>query len=297
MYCPNCASQAVEGQRFCRNCGINLGVIVDAMDGKRQPIDAETLKEDLKQLGLSLRAGFEEAKQEFKKTQNFGRKQHHKWQGHGWKAEAKQWGVEAGKYAADAAGIAASKAASAMSPPQAQVIKVRQLTKQPSPRRYSLQQAMLSIFGGSAGSVAMYYFLNTAANSGLLTSIERILVNDVFHRPDIVGIAPVLSMLWIFGLAGVAKGFAHLINGIFFAPAPGENEKTIVLNPVSTDAPVRAFPQASTQTTADFSKAAPEPVAIKSSPTNEFEEQWKNFRPSVTEEETVRLGPQNRQAE
>src|SRR5262245_10606420 len=66
MYCPRCANPAVEGQRYCRTCGMSLGVILDAMEGKRPgPIDFETLKSDLKDLGSSLRAGFEQASATF----------------------------------------------------------------------------------------------------------------------------------------------------------------------------------------------------------------------------------------
>ena len=39
MYCPKCSSPAAEGQRFCRQCGTNLGAIVDAMEGRRGPVD------------------------------------------------------------------------------------------------------------------------------------------------------------------------------------------------------------------------------------------------------------------
>ncbi len=63
MYCPKCAAQTVPGQRFCRSCGTNIGVIVDAIEGKqRGPIDFETLKSDLRELGSNLRAGFEQFK-------------------------------------------------------------------------------------------------------------------------------------------------------------------------------------------------------------------------------------------
>ncbi len=63
MYCPKCSSQAVEGQRYCRQCGTNLGVILDAMDGKTVTVDFETLKKDLRQLGQSLRSSFEDVHQ------------------------------------------------------------------------------------------------------------------------------------------------------------------------------------------------------------------------------------------
>jgi hypothetical protein len=295
MYCPNCASPADEGQRYCRKCGINLGLILDAMEGKRQPLDFEALKEDLRQLGSNLRAGFEEAKQELRKTQQLGRKQRQH-RRHGY-----QRVPETAEVATDAA---ASAVNSALAPPPPPVIKVK-TGKQPHSRRYSLQQAMLSIFGGASGSAALYYLLGTAAHSGLLTSVEQILVNEVFKRPD-VGLAPVLGMLWVLGLMPVAKGFAHLINGIFFAPRAGEGEQTFVLNQsfntVGSTAGgavggERTLPSA-TEGAADFGGTRPEPVGVKTTPTNEFEDQWRaNFRPSVTEEETVRLGQRQRQAE
>jgi hypothetical protein len=292
MYCPNCAAQANEGQRYCRNCGINLGVIVDAMEGKRGPVDVEALKEDLRQLGLNLRAGYEEAKREFTKTQHFDRRRPRKRRGGERAGETVQRTVEA---ATEAATEAVTKAVCAVAAPRADKVKAR---KQPHSRRYSLQQAMLSIFGGAAGSAALYYLLNTAANSGLLASLERVIVTEAIHRPDIVGIAPVLSMLWILGLVGVAKGFAHLINGIFFAPRAGEGEQTFVLSQ-PTGAAERGLPQPSIPATVNFGDAqSPELASVKAPTTNELDGRWAaDFRPSVTEEETVRLGARERQAE
>jgi hypothetical protein len=106
-------------------------------------------------------------------------------------------------------------------------------------------------------------------------------------------------MLWVLGLIGVAKGFAHLINGIFFAPRAGEGEQTFVLNQSfnATDGEKVIEPPA-TQATASLGNAAPAAAGVKATPTNEFDESWQaNFRPSVTEDETVRLGAHERQAE
>ena len=36
----------------------------------------------------------------------------------------------------------------------------------------------------------------------------------------ITGLVPVIRMLWLLGLIPVARGVAHLLNGIFFAPKP-----------------------------------------------------------------------------
>lgn len=291
MYCPKCATQAVEGQRYCRNCGISLGVILDAMENKRQPLDFDALKKDLQQLGANLRAGFEEAKLELHKTQRLARKHRRRQPGFEWVAAPAQ-------ETAEAASCVTTSAVAPVTPP---VIKVK-TGKQANSRRYSLQRAMLSIFGGGAGSFALYHLLNTAANSGLLASIERVIVTETNH-PDMVGIAPVMQMLWVLGLVGVAKGFAHLINGIFIAPRPNENEQTFILNQ-SFNATGKAadseriLDQPAPQAAASFSRAQAEPVGVKPTPTNELDEQWKaNFRPSVTEDETVRLGAREHQTE
>lgn len=33
MYCPSCSTQAVEGAKFCKTCGMNLNVITQALNG------------------------------------------------------------------------------------------------------------------------------------------------------------------------------------------------------------------------------------------------------------------------
>ncbi|MCI0487643.1 MAG: zinc ribbon domain-containing protein [Blastocatellia bacterium] len=33
MYCPSCSTQAVEGAKFCKTCGMNLSVITQALNG------------------------------------------------------------------------------------------------------------------------------------------------------------------------------------------------------------------------------------------------------------------------
>jgi hypothetical protein len=33
MYCPNCSTQAAEGAKFCKSCGLNLTVIAQALSG------------------------------------------------------------------------------------------------------------------------------------------------------------------------------------------------------------------------------------------------------------------------
>jgi hypothetical protein len=34
MYCPTCSTQAVEGAKFCKTCGMNLNVVAQALNGE-----------------------------------------------------------------------------------------------------------------------------------------------------------------------------------------------------------------------------------------------------------------------
>src|SRR5262245_31061866 len=69
MFCPRCSYQIVDNQNYCRNCGLKLDVIVDATrDKPRRQFDFEVLKRDLRDLGSSLRTGWEEAHNSIKNT-------------------------------------------------------------------------------------------------------------------------------------------------------------------------------------------------------------------------------------
>jgi hypothetical protein len=197
MYCPKCASTATPGQRFCRVCGTNLGLIVDAMDGKRSPVDFDSLKDDLRDLGLSLRVGFEEAKagfsQKVKETHRLRRER-------------------------------------ARNKPQAPPpipIRVKNV-KGGSTRRYSLQQGMLALLGGGASSAALFFLLNTANSAGLLTSFEQMLASKI-DTGALTGLVQVIQILWVLPLITSVRGVAHLINGIFFPAKPEPEVKEVVI--------------------------------------------------------------------
>ncbi len=34
MYCPTCSTQAVEGAKFCKTCGMNLNIVTQALNGE-----------------------------------------------------------------------------------------------------------------------------------------------------------------------------------------------------------------------------------------------------------------------
>ena len=53
MYCPTCATQAIEGAKFCKACGLNLNVIAQALGGgvvASDPMRDRELKRARKQI-------------------------------------------------------------------------------------------------------------------------------------------------------------------------------------------------------------------------------------------------------
>jgi hypothetical protein len=237
FYCPRCATSAVPGQRHCKNCGIKLDVIQDAIEGRRGPLDFEKLKKDLRDLGSSLRTGFEEAGIKIKQTQ---------------------------KLSKDPRSIAPN----AMNMPNwsREFNKALRKVKAANTRKYSLQQATLSIFGGGVIIAVWYHLLNVAAESGLLQSLELLILEHT--GSSVTGLVQVVQLLWLLGLIPIARGVAHLINGIFIVPRKVEEEET-------NTAPAYVYAS---------------PVAAGNVSTNELrEEPVADPPPSVIEEETVRF--------
>lgn len=202
MYCPKCSSPATESQRFCRQCGTNLGVILDAMDGKRNPVDFEKLKGDLKELGTSLRAGFEQAHEEIKKNHKVN-----------WREQRNQFRHKNRHLANTLKDVVTETKAALPSPPEIKnLIESKRNSWYKTSREYHFQQAILKILSGGALSGVWYYLLNAAANSGFLQGIEKIILQN---QPDLIGAIPVIQMLWVLGLVPVAQGIGHLVAGSF----------------------------------------------------------------------------------
>ncbi len=260
MYCPKCAAQTVPGQRFCRNCGTNIGVIVDAIEGKRPgPIDFETLKSDLKELGSNLRAGFEQ----FKNTHRLDKQQ-----------VAPPANVPPVPGIAD---LAQELHKSIQRDIEGQVGKCLRKVRVANSRKYSLQQGMLSIFGGGAIMAAWQVILQHSGT--LIQSIEQIVLQQT--GAPIEGLE-VIKFLWMLGLIPMARGVAHLINGIFFAP---KLEQPVVEGPTFQ-------PQSYTYSAPYATPISPVPAAshIAGTTTNELNQKVGGApQPSVTEEATLRF--------
>ena len=147
-------------------------------------------------------------------------------------------------------------------------------------RKYSFQQAALSIFGGGATMAVWYYVLEAAANSGLLQNLELIIMDK--GDTTITGLVPVIRMLWLLGLIPVARGVAHLINGLFRAEAGKRTEPQIGFAP--DFAPATAQNHIQPQPT--YSSAVADPA------TNNLDgERTPQPQISVTEDPTLRFEP------
>ncbi|HWQ34096.1 MAG TPA: zinc ribbon domain-containing protein [Blastocatellia bacterium] len=287
MYCPKCSSQAVEGQRYCRQCGTNLGVILDAMDGKTVTVDFETLKKDLRQLGQSLRSSFEEVHQEFKKNKRHNRQ---------WRKGDWNWVSGVAQTAAGAGAAAATEAVSAVHTAAPAIstkpipIKIKQV-RGGSSRQQSFQQAALSIFGGGAATWALYYLLHTAGQSGLLWNLEQLILRE--SGAPLYGLAPVFQALWVLGLIPVAKGVAHLLNGTFFASKPTENPADQVVQEINARlaaAQAAQIPQAQLAWAAPAASPAIQAEPERAPDTSELKRE-RSFSPvgSITEDPTERF--------
>jgi hypothetical protein len=236
FYCPRCATSAIPGQRHCKNCGIKLDVIQDAIEGRpRGPLDFDTLKKDLRDLGSSLRSGFEEAAVKIKQTQRLNKNR--------------------GNLSPQAVGAPNwSK----------EFDRALRKVKAAHTRKYSLQQATLSIFGGGSIITVWYFLLKAAVESGLLQNLELLILDLTGTR--VSGLVQFIQLLWMLGLIPIAHGVAHLVNAIFFAPQKIEEVVEQTRTPPNI---IYSSPVAATSELQEEPAAAP--------------------RQSVTEEETVRL--------
>lgn len=222
MYCPRCSTKAVPGQRYCRSCGANLGAIWDAMEGKRGQIDFETLKADLKELGMNLRVGFEQAKENFKAQTNKlnlpNQTVQQNWRGAGQPQPPVP--PATGATPATTTATLPPLVEREMRKTLKDLRRMYNKVKLANTRKHSLQQGTLALLSGGATLVAWKMLLQTAGASGFLNNLSRIIQEQT--GVGLWGIEPVIQMLWVLALIPVARGVAHIINGIFFAPSPDE---------------------------------------------------------------------------
>ena len=60
MYCPTCSTQAVEGAKFCKTCGMNLNIVTQALNGEvivTDPLREREFKRARKQISDGIHGG------------------------------------------------------------------------------------------------------------------------------------------------------------------------------------------------------------------------------------------------
>jgi hypothetical protein len=229
---------------------MNLSLILDAAENKpRGQIDFETLKRDLRDLGEGLRSSFEGASNAIKGTKRFDQPRPQPPGG----------------------------------PPPAQVIlpdlakelkKAVKRVNDADSRKRSLQKAAVLIFTGSAAMAAWNIILNSLTPE-MFAEIESAIqqANPRMVTIRLAVFLPFITKLWLLGLLPLAKGVAHLINGIFFAPKPEPESPTQI---IYTQPVIQQPPQ--------YASAVPDPS------TNDLEYQAApRTQQSVTEDATLRF--------
>jgi hypothetical protein len=263
MFCPRCSNQIVENQNFCRNCGLNVGVIVDAIQDKpRNKFDFEPVVRGLHDLGSSLRAGWEEAHSSIKNTRRLKKN-----------APPQDWSREIGK--------------AVWSHEVSEVLKYHinralKKAKAANSRTRSFQQATLSLLGGGAMMAVWYYLLEAGPTADLLRDIQGIILEKTGTYVE--GLAQVIRMLWLLGLIPLSRGVAHLINGIFFAPKP-EQEPQIGATPDFASPPA----QQSFQPGQSVQAAQPAYASAVADPATNSLEIETPPQTSVNEDQTLRF--------
>lgn len=259
------------------------------MDGKRTPVDFDKLKIDLRELGSSLRAGFEEAKEGFKHgVKNTSRLRQQAVAGTASTPEHIRRQVQE---------QVESTVLHQERPLQPIPVRLKRV-RGGSSRRYSLAHATLGIFGGAAGAGVMYYVLQTAEASGLLSSIERSIIAEHPQLLGFTGMAATMKSLWALGLLPAVKGVAHLLNAILFPAKPEPDGKEIEITvpyTVKVTAVSKLIPAEVTETYAGQRlEVAPAPSTPPERDTNEFYAESVPPPVSVVEEETVRFSSEGK---
>jgi hypothetical protein len=212
------------------------------MENRRGPIDFETIKRDLGDLGAALRKGYEGAQDVIKNT-----------------SRLKQ------QIGASTPPMPVPPTAVVLPELQRELKRAVKKINAADSRKLSLQKAMVSIFGGGAYMFVWSKVLEAVTRPEVIAHLEDIIrqANPQITNLDLDPFAPILRLFWLFGLIPVAKGVAHLINGIFLAPQP---EPELAPQPIYVQ--------------------APPPYASAIPPTNDLDRQTPE---SITEDATLRF--------
>src|SRR5262245_39542546 len=163
MFCPTCAVEATEGQKFCKSCGQNLEIVNNALGSgddtlAQLRVDIDGLKANLMQGGKSIG---EAVKKEVQKYARQNWRHQHRSRRTG---PNLRW---------DSAGQAAtSKVGQATSnqelDPEVYLPRPKEWLKYS--RQHNLRDGLISLLGGAAAGFVLYYPGQIVIHGGVLES-------------------------------------------------------------------------------------------------------------------------------
>jgi hypothetical protein len=201
MFCPTCAVEATEGQKFCKSCGQNLEVVNNALGRDDDTLaqlrmDLDGLKTGMKSIGEAVRREVQRySRQSWRYNRRSGRHHHpNLW----WEGLDQSRSAETGKM---------TPASTTPVDPELYLPRPKEWLKYS--RQHNLRDGLISLLGGAAFGFVLYYLGQIVIQAGVLESLES--------RYGVRGIDQVVAMAWLIALIPVLKGFGQLIYGVFFA--------------------------------------------------------------------------------
>jgi hypothetical protein len=205
MFCPKCAIEATEGQKFCKTCGTNLELVNNALGRGDDTLgqlrmDLDGLKVNLMQGGKSIGDAVRREAQKYSRhnwrNHRRGRRTHpNLW----WEGVNQQNSPETGKIDPPATA----------QPPDPELYLPRPKEWLKYSRQHNLRDGLVSLLGGGAAGFVLYYLGQIVIHAGVLETLDS--------RYGVKGVDQVVAMAWLIALIPILKGFGQLLYAIFFA--------------------------------------------------------------------------------
>jgi hypothetical protein len=214
MFCPKCAGEATEGQKFCKACGTNLELVNNALGSgddtlAQLRLDLDGLKVSLMQGGKSIgEAVRREAQKYSRHNWRHGRRGRRTDPNIWWEGLNRSKSPETGKI----------ESATTSQPPDPELYLPRPKEWLKYSRQHNLRDGLVSLLGGGAAGFVLYYIGQIVIHAGVLETLDS--------RYGVKGVDQVVAMAWLIALIPVLKGFGQLLYAIFFA----ESIKNIARN-------------------------------------------------------------------
>jgi hypothetical protein len=236
MFCPHCAAEATDGQKFCKGCGTNLEVVNSALGPKDDVVaqirkDLDGLKVSFMQSGKSIGdAVRREAQRYGRQNWRYNRRsRHHHDPNLWWDATDRSRPAETGKMSQ----------ATPTEPVDPELYLPRPKDWLRYSRQHNLRDGLITLLGGAAFGFVLYYIGQIVIQAGVLESLDS--------RYGVRGVDQVVAMAWLIALIPLLKGFGQLIYGVFFAESIRNIARSYIPETVQPAKVAPAFPVQATE--------------------------------------------------